>query len=41
MKEKLNEIIFGTSTRAGRNFDLVLLVLILLSVFAVMVESVP
>lgn len=41
MKEKLNEIIFGTSTRAGRNFDLVLLVLILLSVFAVMIESVP
>ncbi len=41
MREKLHEIIFGTSTKAGRNFDLILLVFILLSVFVVLMESVP
>lgn len=41
MKDKLNEIIFGTDTRAGKNFDLVLLVLIVLSILIVLVESVP
>lgn len=41
MREKLNEIIFGTTTKAGRNFDIVLLVFILLSVLIVLVESVP
>ncbi|MFT7343696.1 MAG: voltage-gated potassium channel [Lentimonas sp.] len=41
MKQKLHTIIFGTDTRAGRNFDLVLLVIIILSVGLVMVESVP
>ncbi len=41
MKERLYEIVFGTTTRAGRNFDVVLLVLILISVLAVMVESMP
>lgn len=41
MRVKLNEIIFGTSTRAGRNFDLILLVLILISVLIVLFESVP
>ncbi len=40
MRQKLYEIIFGTTTRAGRNFDLILLVFILLSVLLVMVESV-
>lgn len=40
-KEKWNEIIFGTTTKAGRNFDLILLVLIILSVSFVLVESVP
>ncbi|NVK65398.1 MAG: ion transporter [Flavobacteriales bacterium] len=40
MREKLNEIIFGTTTRAGRNFDLILLLLILISVLIVMFESV-
>ena len=40
MCEKLHEIIFGTTTKAGRNFDLILLVFILLSVFLVMFESV-
>jgi len=41
MKSKLNEIIFGTHTRAGRNFDLILLVLIVFSVLIILVESVP
>lgn len=41
MKAKLREVIFGTHTRAGRNFDLILLVLILASVLVVMVESIP
>jgi voltage-gated potassium channel len=40
MRQKLYEIIFGTTTRAGRNFDLILLVFILLSVLLVMIESV-
>jgi voltage-gated potassium channel len=40
-KEKLHITIFGTETKAGRNFDLILLVFILLSVLLVMVESVP
>lgn len=41
MRKKLFEIIFGTSTKAGRNFDLVLLVLILFSVLVIMLESIP
>lgn len=41
MRAKLHEIIFGTTTKAGRNFDLVLLVMIVLSVMIVLVESVP
>ena len=41
MKEKINEIIFGTETRAGKNFDLILLVLIVFSILIVLIESVP
>lgn len=41
MKNKLYEVIFGTSTRAGKNFDLILLALILISVSLVMIESIP
>lgn len=41
MRDKLYTVVFGTTTKAGRNFDLVLLVLILISVLVVMVESVP
>ncbi len=41
MKAKLYEIIFGTTTKAGRQFDVVLLFLILFSVLIVMAESVP
>lgn len=41
MKERLHTIVFGTSTRAGKNFDLFLLFLILASVLVVLLESVP
>lgn len=41
MKSKLNEVIFGTHTKAGKNFDVILLVLIMLSVLIVLIESVP
>jgi voltage-gated potassium channel len=41
MRQKLYDIIFGTTTKAGRNFDVVLLFLILFSVVVVMIESVP
>lgn len=40
LRRKLFVIIFGTHTPAGRLFDIVLLILILLSVAAVMLESV-
>lgn len=41
MRKKIHEVIFGTTTKSGRNFDLVLLVLIVISVLMVMIESVP
>ena len=41
MRERLHSIVFGTSTRAGKNFDLILLILILASVLVVLLESVP
>lgn len=41
MRQSLHTIVFGTSTRAGKNFDLVLLILILSSVLIVLLESVP
>lgn len=40
-KAKLSEIIFGVSTPAGRAFDIVLIILILLSILLVILESVP
>jgi voltage-gated potassium channel len=40
-REKLYHIVFGTDTKAGRRFDVVLLWVILGSVAAVMLESVP
>lgn len=40
LKRKLFIIIFGTNTPAGKTFDLVLLILILVSVAAVMLETV-
>lgn len=39
LKHKLNEIIFGTETPAGKRFDVVLIFLILLSVTAVILDS--
>ncbi|MEJ6735879.1 MAG: ion transporter [Flavobacteriales bacterium] len=39
-KQKLHEVIFEADTRAGKWFDIILLVLILLSVTTVMLESV-
>ena len=41
VKQKLNDIIFGTTTKSGKTFDLILLFLILISVFIVLFESVP
>lgn len=41
MKQRLYTVVFGTTTRAGKNFDLILLVFILLSVLVVLFESVP
>jgi len=40
LKELLYEVIFGTETPAGKRFDIVLIYAILLSVFALMLESV-
>ena len=40
-RQKTYNVVFGTTTKAGRNFDLILLVLILLSVAVVMYESIP
>jgi len=40
LREKIHEIIFGADTPSGKAFDVALLVLILLSVLAVMLESV-
>lgn len=39
-KEKLNRIVFGTDTPAGKLFDVVLIILIFLSIFLVLLESV-
>lgn len=41
LRARLNEIIFGYDTRAGRLFDVYLIAIILLSVAAVMLDSVP
>lgn len=41
MKSKLHDIVFGTTTKGGRAFDVVLLILILLSVLNGMFESIP
>lgn len=41
LKDKLHEIIFRADTRAGRTFDLTLLILILISILIIFLESVP
>ncbi|CAH1211089.1 putative Potassium voltage-gated channel subfamily KQT; potassium channel, VIC family [Candidatus Nitrotoga sp. BS] len=40
LREKTYQVIFGTDTPAGRNFDLLLICAILLSVFAIMLDSI-
>ncbi|MDC6351731.1 ion transporter [Zeaxanthinibacter sp. PT1] len=40
-KAKLHEVIYGTHTRAGKMFDIILLIVILYSVIIVMLESIP
>ena len=41
LKERLHEIIFETNTKEGKVFDIVLLILIAVSVFVVIIETVP
>lgn len=41
LREKLYRTVFGTDTKAGRRFDMLLLWTILISVLIVMIESVP
>ncbi len=41
LKAKLSEIIFGVSTPAGKAFDIVLIIFIVLSILMVVLESVP
>lgn len=38
-KEKLREVIFGINTKAGKRFDIILLIIILISVIGVMLDS--
>jgi len=40
-RDRLSAVIFGTDTRAGRAFDMALIVLILLSAAVVMTDSIP
>ncbi|MBD3638554.1 MAG: ion transporter [Crocinitomicaceae bacterium] len=40
-QRKMNEVIFGAETPAGKWFDIVLLIVIVLSMLGVMIESVP
>lgn len=40
LKRVLNEVIFGTDTPAGKLFDVILIIFILLSVFLLMLESI-
>ncbi|MEO9531765.1 MAG: ion transporter [Crocinitomicaceae bacterium] len=40
-QHQLNEIIFGSETRAGKWFDIILLMIIIFSVLAIMLDSIP
>lgn len=40
-QKKMNEVIFGAETKGGRAFDIILLIIIVLSIIGVMLESVP
>lgn len=41
LRDKVHDIIFGTETKAGKAFDIALLWIIIISVAAVVIESVP
>ncbi len=41
LRRKLYHIVFGTTTKLGKRFDILLLWIILFSVFVVMLESIP
>ena len=41
VRQTLHEVIFGTTTPAGRRFDLLLIVAILLSVMVILLDSMP
>ena len=41
LRDKVHIIIFGTDTKAGKRFDVALLWIIVISVLAVVIESVP
>ncbi len=41
LKTRLNEVIFGAETKAGRIFDIILLIVISFSIFLVFMDSVP
>lgn len=41
LKDKLYEIIFEADTKAGKRFDLALIIFILISIFLVMLDSMP
>ena len=41
IQHKTYEVIFGTETRWGRNFDLMLILAILVSVAVILLDSIP
>ncbi|MFW5781026.1 MAG: ion transporter, partial [Bacteroidota bacterium] len=41
LKERWHRVIFGAETPAGKNFDVVLIIAILISMLAVVLESIP
>lgn len=41
LKKKLNIIIFGTDTRAGKLYDVILIAIILLSIITITMETIP
>ena len=40
VREKIYQVIFGTNTPAGRNFDIILIITILISVGAIILDSI-
>ena len=41
LQKKVYDVIFGTETRAGKSFDVILILVILTSVFVIMLDSIP